>query len=125
MTILPCAPSASQNRLDVALDEIDSVRADLANDAHCPVWCTIHSPSDGGFVHYSDVAEVVPTAGGAGEQRPIEVTVEQLQRTASSGLDPAQIVLNHAGFWVDPMTADEALHLAGLLILAARRAVSQ
>jgi hypothetical protein len=97
---------------------------DLLDSTQCPAWCVMHSPSDDGFIHYSDVAEVVPTAGGANESRPIEVSVEQLQRTIAEA-DPAQIVLQHAGTWLDPMNPDEALHLAGLLILAARRAVTR
>jgi hypothetical protein len=106
---LPCATSVDQNRLTAA--------------AH-PSWCIVESPSDNGTVHYSDVAEVVPTAGGAFERRPIQIHIEQLHHETGA-MDPAQIVLNHADVWVDPMTADEALHLAGLLILAARRAMSR
>jgi hypothetical protein len=80
----------------------------------------MHSPSDGGVVHYSDIAEITPTAGGLNERRPLEVSVEQLQRTAAGPMDAAAVRLVDS-----PMTPDEALHLAGLLILAARSAMER
>lgn len=120
MAILPCASTANQNRLDVALDYLDSVRADITDESQCPAWCIVHSPSDNGFVHYGDVAEVTPTGCGVTGNDPIQVTEVCLQREATGPLDAPFILL--AGATDTELTADEALHLAGLLILAARRA---
>jgi len=92
--------------------------------AHCPSWCVVHSPSDTGWVHYSDIADVVPTAGGPMESRPYEVSIEQLQPTAVPALDAAAIRLSGAPVG-DPMTPAEALQLAGHLVLAAMQAVTR
>jgi len=92
--------------------------------AHCPSWCVMHSPSDTGWVHYSDIADVIPTAGSPAERRPYEVSIEQLQPTAAPTLEAAAIRLSGAPVG-DPMTPAEALQLAGHLVLAALQAVQR
>lgn len=104
MSIMSSAPLAGQDR--------------PADESRCPKWCVIHSPSDEGFVHYSDIAEV-RQAGS----RPVEVSVNCLQPDAGGPLDEPFVLL--CGPTESELTPDEALHLAGLLILAARRAVSK
>jgi hypothetical protein len=80
----------------------------------CPPWCAGHVPTDGASpVHIStDLAYTVTSPCGR-ESTELYVSVEQ-----GPG-QPAGVRLQGAGD--APMTADEALHLAGLLILAARR----
>lgn len=96
MTILACAPVAHQHRLDVAT---------------CPSWCAEHIPGDQ-ILHVGDEATLDLT--GHGEHHTLHLVVEQ------GGQEQPAIRMDD-----DPMTPDEALHLAGLLILAARRAVSR
>lgn len=100
-----------------ALRILHSVRS-----GQCPAWCVMDGrPGDGAVFHNSDIAEVIPTAGAPTERRPYEVSVEQYVRP--DGRSDAPTVILDGGR--NPMTADEALHLAGLLILAARRAGSR
>jgi len=82
----------------------------LADDASCPAWCAVHLDADDPL-HLSEDATMTALA----DQVELTVSIEQLRGVASVRLQNAGDV---------PMTPDEALHLAGLLILAARRAQS-
>lgn len=86
-----------------------------ADENRCRVpWCAMHL-GDGEPTHLSDDATVTATAGGPAERREVLVSTERWDASSA-------VRLQNAGDAA--MTADEALHLAGLLILAARRAQS-
>ncbi|WP_433369040.1 hypothetical protein ACQPZX_42715 [Actinoplanes sp. CA-142083] len=106
MTIMAAAPIASQYRLN------DAPTLRLLPDPGCPPWCVIHL-GDAPVLHVGDNVAMATT--GHGEHHEVHVT-EELG-------DQAAVRLEGAGDIA--MTPDEALHLAGLLILAARRAVSR
>jgi hypothetical protein len=93
----------------------------LHGDRTCPVWCAEDSPSDDGTVlHMSERSSVAATAGGPGEFRQVRVEVEQFERPGGR-VEAATVRLDDNTL----LTPDEALHVAGLLILAARRAVTR
>lgn len=83
----------------------------------CPPWCAVHCPgSNGSVLHISEEYASRTTAGGQAEHRLLIVEVEQEQRP-DTGLQTATVRLMDT-----PMTAAEALELAGNLVLAARQA---
>jgi hypothetical protein len=117
VTITASATIAERYRIDGASTvHLSPARTlpHLLDDLQCPSWCVLHMRGDDGEpTHLSNDATMRATAGGPAEHSEVSVSVERAGAASA-------VRIQNAGD--TPMTADEALHLAGLLILAARRA---